>query len=416
VRTGCADPGHHGGLWCPYPTGVNAGKSWIMGSDAFSWCQAPTYCVNNWVYKGQNQTGCSLVGSHGRAWCPTVVDKDGHYKEGDSYVYCTQDMCLDPDTCHLPTDCPEKWVYKDKTQYSCSTEDSPGNPWCPGKEGLDGHGRYIAGGRQVLCEKETCTRVVPGTNNRDNSKNRIVGGRPADPDEWPWLAALLTPEDGQYCGATLISDSYVLTAAHCVDQYQPHQVLVKLGEYDFSKKGETKDRILGIESIIIHEKWNNETFENDIAILKLKRRTRFHRSIWPIALPQAGTEYNNTRGFVLGWGTIYFGGPLSKVLQEVNIRIWDNKNCRDNYKQLDKVVTDNMLCAGEEKRDACQGDSGGPLNCQNLLTGRWELCGVVSWGARCADPEFPGVYTRVTQYLHWIRKNIVKKEQTIIFY
>ena len=182
------------------------------------------------------------------------------------------------------------------------------------------------------------------------TRNRIVGGRPAEPDEWPWLAALLTPGDGQYCGATLISDSYVLSAAHCVDQYQPHQVLVKLGEYDFTKEGETKDRIFGIESIIIHEKWNNETYENDIAILKLKRRTRFHQSIWPIALPQAGTEYNNTRAFVLGWGTIYYGGPLSKVLQEVNIRIWDNKNCKDNYKELDKVVTDNMICAGEEKR------------------------------------------------------------------
>ena len=98
------------------------------------------------------------------------MDKDGHYKEGDSYVYCTPDLCLDPDTCHLPSDCPEKWVYRNKTQHSCSTEDSPGTPWCPGKDGLDGHGNYIAGGRVVLCDKETCTRVVPGTNNRDNSK------------------------------------------------------------------------------------------------------------------------------------------------------------------------------------------------------------------------------------------------------
>ena len=76
-----------------------------------------------------------------------------------------------------------------------------------------------------------------------------MGGRPADPDEWPWLAAILTPGDGQYCGGTLISDSYVLTAAHCVDQYSAREVLVKLGEYDFNKRGETKDRLFDIESI-----------------------------------------------------------------------------------------------------------------------------------------------------------------------
>ena len=156
--------------------------------------------------------------------------------------------------------------------------------------------------------------------------DRIVGGRPADPNEWPWLAALVTPGEGQYCGATLISDTYVLTAAHCVVQYKPHQIKVKLGEYDFKKRGETRDKTFAIESIKIHENWNDETYEHDIAILRLKMRATFNKSIWPIGLPQSTSEYTNTRAFVLGWGTIYFGGPLSDILQEVNLRIWDNQH------------------------------------------------------------------------------------------
>ena len=104
----------------------------------------------------------------------------------------------------------------------------------------------------------------------------------------------------------------------------------------------------------IHENWNDQTYENDIAILKLNRRATLNKSIWPIALPQSTSGYANTRAFVLGWGTIYFGGPLSDILQEVNIRIWDNPTCKENYKMLDKVVTDNMLCAGETKKWVCQ--------------------------------------------------------------
>ena len=75
-------------------------------------------------------------------------------------------------------------------------------------------------------------------------RDRIVGGKPADPNEWPWLAALMTPGEGQYCGGTLISDTYVLTAAHCVFQYQPNEVKVKLGEYDFRKEEKQRTRLL----------------------------------------------------------------------------------------------------------------------------------------------------------------------------
>ena len=93
------------------------------------------------------------------------------------------------------------------------------------------------------------------------------------------------------------------------------------------------------------------------------------------------------QAIVVGWGTIYFGGPTSDTLQEVNVRVWDNQECANNYQQLGRTVLDTMLCAGETNRDSCQGDSGGPLNC--LVNNKWELCGVVSWGAKCAEPGKP---------------------------
>jgi len=95
--------------------------------------------------------------------------------------------------------------------------------------------------------------------------------------------------------------------------------------------------------------------------------------------------------------------------------VWGQEKCRTNYRYMEKNVTNNMLCAGDNHKDACQGDSGGPLNCHNLSTGRWELCGVVSWGLKCAEPEFPGVYTRTTKYLDWIKKNIRSPERRILF-
>jgi len=282
-------------------------------------------------------------------------------------------------------------------------------------------GRYIG----VCCPDPvtTTTTTTPSTNrpnpptpsrecgtNAKRFQTRIVGGRPADPDEWPWLAALVHKGgqgSGQYCGATLISDNHVLTAAHCLAPFKQSDIQVKLGEYDFNQAGETEDQTFNVAQMKMHENYNDVTYENDIAIIKLDRPATRSKSVWPTCLPPRAERYTNRRAFVIGWGTIYFGGPTSSTLQEVNVRVWEPEDCKKNYATLDRDVLDTMLCAGETNRDSCQGDSGGPLNCLDPKTRKWELCGVVSWGARCAEPDFPGVYTRVTEYLDWINNNSV---------
>ncbi|XP_015524395.2 proclotting enzyme [Neodiprion lecontei] len=237
------------------------------------------------------------------------------------------------------------------------------------------------------------------------SRTRIVGGRPADPQEWPWIAALLRKEASHYCGGVLITDRHVLTAAHCVFQFKAREIKVRLGEYDFRRQDETRALDFRVTEIRQHLDFDPSTYEHDIAIVKMHRPTTFSSYIWPICLPPVGVTFENKSGIVIGWGTQFFGGPASSVLMEVAVPIWPQKKCVRTFTQR---IPDTAMCAAafEGGRDSCQGDSGGPLLHQ-LGNGRWVNVGIVSWGIRCGEPGHPGVYTRVNRYLDWIFANAV---------
>ncbi|XP_018398794.1 PREDICTED: proclotting enzyme-like [Cyphomyrmex costatus] len=234
-------------------------------------------------------------------------------------------------------------------------------------------------------------------------KTRIAGGRPADPKEWPWMAALLRQGAIQYCGGVLITDRHILTAAHCVYKFNPRDITVRLGEYDFTKYEETRTLDFMVSEIRIHRDFKLNTYENDIAIIKIHRPTVFNSYIWPICLPPIQQSFENKDAVVTGWGTQYYGGPASTVLLEAAVPVWPQERCVRSFTQL---IPNTTLCAGayEGGRDACQGDSGGPLVHQ-LANGRWVNIGIVSWGIRCGDPGYPGIYTRVSSYLDWIFAN-----------
>ena len=162
----------------------------------------------------------------------------------------------------------------------------------------------------------------------------------------------------------------MVTAAHCLKPFKREDIMIKLGEYDFNEAGETGDATFSVAAMKLHENYNEVTYENDIAIMRLDRPATFSNSIWPICLPDNSRDFTNTRAFVigkelqrrrvwmqifcLGWGTIYFGGPTSSTLQEVNVRVWEQDQCVTNYKTLDRDVLDTMMCAGETNRDSCQ--------------------------------------------------------------
>ncbi|EDS33503.1 tryptase gamma [Culex quinquefasciatus] len=235
---------------------------------------------------------------------------------------------------------------------------------------------------------------------------KISGGRPADPGEWPWMAALIANLGQQsFCGGVLITDRHVLTAAHCVLNLKINQFLVRLGEYDFTRYNETRSRDFRVTEIRSHADFDPVSYENDIAILKLFRPSFFNSYIWPICMPPLDDLWDGYRAVVVGWGTQFFGGPHSRVLMEVAIPIWSNRDCQDVY--INRIY-ETSICAGDYQggKDSCQGDSGGPLMVQ-LPNKRWVTVGIVSWGIRCGEANHPGIYTRVGSYVQWIIENAV---------
>lgn len=144
----------------------------------------------------------------------------------------------------------------------------------------------------------------------------------------------------------------------CCDNYRftKDQIRVRLGEYDFEDT-DNDEQTYSLAWMKMHENYDGKTFENDIAILKLNQNVRFTKSVQPACLPPPGNmDYTNVKATVTGWGTIYFGGPTSNSLQEVDVGIWTNQECATNYNRLGRKVLDTMLCAGDRLggKDACQ--------------------------------------------------------------
>ncbi|KAM4526304.1 mast cell tryptase-like [Fundulus diaphanus] len=235
---------------------------------------------------------------------------------------------------------------------------------------------------------------------------KIVGGEDASPASWPWQVDLQL-FGTQWCGGSLINKKWVLTAAHCVSGTTPHIWKVSLGRLQRTGRNTETEVSRDIVKIIVHPKFNNNTLDNDIALLKLSSSVKFTNYIRPVCLAASGSTFQNgTSSWVTGWGNVEDGVPLPspQTLQEVEVPVIGNRQC--NCLLGRKTITDNMVCAGPLPggRDSCKGDSGGPM--VSKQGSRWIQSGVVSWGVGCAQPSLPGVYTRVSCYQSWINRNI----------
>jgi secreted trypsin-like serine protease len=238
---------------------------------------------------------------------------------------------------------------------------------------------------------------------------KIIGGLTAHAGADPWQVALIHsdkvgPDRRPFCGGTLVSSTWVVTAAHCVDNHTLPS--------DFDVLGGTVDVDVGGTRVHVAEIVINPSYvprpvkpSNDIAMVRLSAPLS-GPEMKAIPLLPVANEKEALRGGaiarVTGWGVVSPGAPVGvRDLRFVDLAIVTNHDCNDRV-AYNGAIEDEMVCAGFAKggMDSCQGDSGGPLTV--LIQGTRYLAGVVSWGEGCAQPNRYGVYTRVAGFNDWI--------------
>ncbi len=234
-----------------------------------------------------------------------------------------------------------------------------------------------------------------------NNFQRVIGGTAAGSTQWPWATGLIDLESEEtFCAASLISESWILTAAHCVERENTASFEVSINRPVLSS---TQGERHAISQIILHPDYDRRSFDNDIALVQLSTRS----SIKPIRLISEFERLDSkvSSGIALGWGSLSADEEIyPNRLQQVELPIIADEECRT----LMNGITDNMFCAGilTEAKDTCIGDSGGPLIIFDRQTNEWIQTGITSWGLGCALSDSYGVYTRLKNYSDFISEHI----------
>ncbi|KAK1806725.1 hypothetical protein P4O66_005223 [Electrophorus voltai] len=297
---------------------------------------------------------------------------------------------------------------------TCAPDSSSGHEFFCVKESELTYGKKISTALQPCkCEKGQILEVLcQDCGRRMQPEERIVGGADARQGSWPWQVSL--QYDGVHqCGGSIISDLWIISAAHCFPERYRHVSRWRVLMSSIYNTPIHKNVVIGeVRTVVYHSSYlpfvdaNIDDNSRDIAVLALTKPLQFTDYVQPVCLPTYGQRLvDGQMGTVTGWGNVEYYGTQANILQEAHIPIISDAVCNapDYY---DNQVTTTMFCAGYEKggTDSCQGDSGGPFVAADSLskTSRYRLLGVVSWGTGCAMAKKPGVYTRVSRFLPWI--------------
>ncbi|RXN24214.1 granzyme B(G,H)-like protein [Labeo rohita] len=255
----------------------------------------------------------------------------------------------------------------------------------------------------------------------------IVNGTKAKPHSRPYMVSLQKNKE-HFCGGFLISDEFVLTAAHCQTEgilgvlwfvetlqlvshlldLQTQALTVVLGAHNLRNKNENSVRIK-VESYYSHPQYTIESYHNDILLLKLEKKAQLNNNIKLISIPaKEGDIEADSVCSIAGWGLLETKGKQSNHLMETNVNVMNNKKCESKWGE-EEFSASLMMCVYGEG-GSCDGDSGGPLVCGDTAVG------VTSFGDPkiCNSPDLPEVYTKILAYLPWIKSIIGKNSSAIL--
>ncbi|XP_045142790.1 tissue-type plasminogen activator [Echinops telfairi] len=296
----------------------------------------------------------------------------------------------------------------------CRNPDGDVKPWC-----------HVLKSRKLTweyCDVPQCSTC--GLRQDKQAQFRIKGGLYTDITAHPWQAAIFTknrkdPGESFHCGGILINSCWVLSAAHCFqERFAPQNLKVVLGRTYRLIPGE-KEQKFEVEKYIVHKEFDFDTYNNDIALLKLKSDSSHcaqeSNSVRPVCLPEAGLQLPDwTECELSGYGrheaSTWTSSPIlsagtqrKKCLGELGSSLSPGTHRQPGSRFLASLPWGTRTTCLTRCRSR-KGDSGGPLVC--VKDKRMTLVGIISWGIGCGQKDVPGVYTKVTNYLDWIRDNM----------
>ncbi|XP_059615685.1 uncharacterized protein LOC132261131 isoform X2 [Phlebotomus argentipes] len=362
---------------------------------------------------------CRSLGFHG----PSYVLKNT-FGPGTGIIWLDQVDCVGNETsveqcshwhwgehnCAHSEDVGIKCSHGEPTQYSVRHQTSPSNQQfgaqLDSRISLD----IPEGSIKVQFPPVECGKVKVTQQESEWERHvgfKVINGTHAQRGFHPWQAAIRVRGAGKsshWCGAVLISEQHLLTAAHCLVGYSKGALFIRLGDHH-AEVVEPEEVESFIENFYVHEDFRSggQHMNNDIAIIVLKKPVAYTDHIQPICLPPKNSIYfPGMKCTISGWGSIQSGKSTSALeLRAGTVPILARDVCEEPHVYGNRI-TDGMFCAGslDEGVDSCMGDSGGGLVCQS--EGTHKLYGIISWGHHCGYANKPGVYVKVSQYIDWI--------------
>ncbi len=243
----------------------------------------------------------------------------------------------------------------------------------------------------------------------NNERPKIIGGKQAPDAAFPWqvslgVAFIADPLSAHFCGGSVYSERWIVTAAHCVERLTPAKVIVSAGTNRLVP-GTTR---ANVKLIIVKKNYDRNTHDNDIALIELLNPLPLSFQIKPVSLltpaEDTGRLIEGASFVVTGWGATQEGGQTVRDLRYLDeLPLVLRSVCNEPF-SYDGKITENMICAGvlAGGKDSCQGDSGSGLTID--ASSAPKLAGIVSWGEGCARPNRVGIYTRVANYADWVNQ------------